>query len=109
MSSSSTSSKRKNSLSTLNYEPAVYCLCGMKAPLCKGRETGPLFYGCQQFKYDHGCGFFMWRDAMDATHGHIAHRIARDEAAHGGGLFELRGQTVQWVKKLMFLEEILFI
>ncbi|CAH9114691.1 unnamed protein product [Cuscuta europaea] len=62
----------------------------MKAPLCKGRESGRLFYDCQQFKHDRGCGFFVWKDAMDATHGHTEYRNLRDDAAHGGGLFELQ-------------------
>ncbi|CAH9069219.1 unnamed protein product [Cuscuta epithymum] len=93
MSSSSTSSLRKNSLCTLNYEPAVYCLCGMKAPLCKGRESERMFYGCQQWKHNRGCGFCGWKDAMDATYGgdgHVPHCNTRDEGTYGGGFVELQ-------------------
>ncbi|CAH9077144.1 unnamed protein product [Cuscuta epithymum] len=43
----------------LNYEPAVYCKCGLKSPLYKSSEKGGHFYGCQRWK-EGGCGFFTW-------------------------------------------------
>ncbi|CAH9095259.1 unnamed protein product [Cuscuta epithymum] len=50
MAASSSSSVRKIKSSTLNYEPSVYCYCGLKSPLCTGQQTGRMFYGCQQWK-----------------------------------------------------------
>ncbi|CAH9132777.1 unnamed protein product [Cuscuta epithymum] len=63
MSSSSASTASKGQRSTLEYEPAVYCFCGLKAPLCVGRDSGRSFYGCQKWK-GHGCDFFEWQDAI---------------------------------------------
>ncbi|CAH9121378.1 unnamed protein product [Cuscuta epithymum] len=63
-SSSSTSTARRGRNFTLDYDPAVFCFCGLKAPLCVSRQSGSKFYGCQKWKV-HGCGFFSWADSMD--------------------------------------------
>ncbi|CAH9106849.1 unnamed protein product, partial [Cuscuta europaea] len=64
-SSSFTSNSRMGS--NLYYEPAVYCNCGLKAPLCVGRESGRKFYGCQRWKTQGGgCKFFAWKEESNA-------------------------------------------
>ncbi|XP_019166716.1 PREDICTED: uncharacterized protein LOC109162472 [Ipomoea nil] len=45
----------------LHYEPALYCKCGLKSPLCIARDSGRKFFGCQQWK-EHGCGFLVFID-----------------------------------------------
>ncbi|XP_031126017.1 uncharacterized protein LOC116028441 [Ipomoea triloba] len=58
----SSTSSRPN----LHYEPAIYCRCGLKAPLCHLRDSGQKFFGCQKYK-DGGCGFFVWKEDILAT------------------------------------------
>ncbi|CAH9082807.1 unnamed protein product [Cuscuta europaea] len=76
MSASSTSTGRKIPNFTFDYEPVVYCHCGMKASLCTGRESGKMFYGCPNWKVE-GCGYFVWKDVMDAYRNRI----------HGEGVY----------------------
>ncbi|XP_019185977.1 PREDICTED: uncharacterized protein LOC109180723 [Ipomoea nil] len=59
MSSSSNSSRVRVNM---EYEPSVYCTCGLKAPICTSRESGKQFFGCQRWKDGNGCGFFRWKD-----------------------------------------------
>ncbi|XP_019168858.1 PREDICTED: uncharacterized protein LOC109164764 [Ipomoea nil] len=47
----------------LQYEPPLYCRCGLKSPLCVSRENGQQFFGCQRWK-EGGCGFFIWKNAL---------------------------------------------
>nr|GMD17741.1 DNA topoisomerase 3-alpha-like [Ipomoea batatas] len=47
----------------LQYEPPLYCRCGLKSPLCVSRENGQQFFGCQRWK-EGGCGYFMWKNAL---------------------------------------------
>ncbi|CAH9060770.1 unnamed protein product [Cuscuta europaea] len=61
MPSSSSSTVGKERSRTMDYEPAVYCWCGLKAPLCVGRESGKSFYGCKKWKVG-SCGFFLWKE-----------------------------------------------
>ncbi|CAH9099562.1 unnamed protein product [Cuscuta europaea] len=63
MASSSASSGTKERKSTTNHEPAVYCWCGLKAPLCVGRESGRQFYGCQKWLGDE-CSYFLWKEDL---------------------------------------------
>nr|GMC74202.1 DNA topoisomerase [Ipomoea batatas] len=50
-----------SSRTNLHYEPAIYCHCGLNAPLCHSRDSGQKFFGCQRYK-DGGCGFFVWKE-----------------------------------------------
>nr|GME00569.1 putative nuclease HARBI1 [Ipomoea batatas] len=45
----------------LQYEPALYCKCGLKSPLCIACDSGRKFFGCQQWK-ENGCGFLVFID-----------------------------------------------
>ncbi|CAH9086384.1 unnamed protein product [Cuscuta epithymum] len=63
MSSASSSNASKGRSFRLDYEPSLYCYCGLKAPLCVGRESGRMFYGCQNWKV-RACGYFLWKDGL---------------------------------------------
>ncbi|XP_019161944.1 PREDICTED: uncharacterized protein LOC109167893 [Ipomoea nil] len=93
MSSSSTSSRVKVNM---EYEPSVYCNCGLKAPMCTSRESGKKFFGCQRWKDGNGCGFFLWND-------HSARRIEGEHEDLKKMVVSLRNE-IEVVKELIVNE-----
>ncbi|CAH9070369.1 unnamed protein product [Cuscuta europaea] len=78
----------------MDYEHAVYCWCGLKAPLCVGRESGRTIYDYQKWKVG-GCGFFLCKEEVGIK------EIVRDEEMKELVMAEEKSESADELKKLV--------
>ncbi|CAH9085642.1 unnamed protein product [Cuscuta epithymum] len=104
MSSASSSPARKGRTITLDYEPAVYCYCALKAPLCVARESGRTFYGCQKWKV--GCGYFVWKDSLESRYAVHGEEVNQDMFEGKSMISKLADQLSGVQGKIECLQEV---
>nr|GME07723.1 uncharacterized protein LOC109147908 [Ipomoea batatas] len=103
--SSSSSPRMPNRNFTLQYEPCLYCKCGLKSPLCTARESGRKFFGCQNWK-GNGCGFFLYVEDIMQGLGAIEYESTKVDVMDCKKIFEsVRDEVMVIQQRLGRIEE----